>query len=129
MKTKHFLMILVLAYFGISAAIAQEESSAPKSKASVRTITGCLAKGDSADEFLLTGKDGSTWEVRSDKVALSEHVGHTVKATGAVSNAKLHNMKEDAKDAAADSGMKKNDAEHGHLTITHVQMVSDSCTQ
>jgi len=129
MKTNHFLMMVVLVCFGISAAIAQDETGAPKSKASVRTISGCLTKGDSADEFLLTGRGGSTWEVRSDKVALAEHVGHTVKATGVVSNAKLHNMKEDAKDAASDSGMKKNASEHGHMKITHVQMVSDSCTQ
>jgi hypothetical protein len=73
---------------------------------------------DSAKEFMLTGDDGSTWEVRSDKVALADHVGHKVTATGAVSNAKMHNMKEDAKDAAKDSGIKKTDAEHGHMTIT-----------
>jgi hypothetical protein len=36
-------------------------------------------------------------------------------------------MKEDAKDAAQDSGMKKTNAEHGHLTVTEVKMVSDSC--
>jgi hypothetical protein len=68
---------------------------------------GCLSKGDSANEFLLTGNDGSTWEVRSSKIALAEHVGHTVTATGVVSNATMHNMKEDAKDAAKDSGATK----------------------
>jgi hypothetical protein len=36
-------------------------------------------------------------------------------------------MKEDAKDAAKDSGVKKNNNEHGHLTVTQVKMVSDSC--
>jgi len=35
--------------------------------------------------------------------------------------------KEDAKEAAKDSGMKKSDAEHGHLTVTEIKMVSDSC--
>lgn len=96
-------------------------------KDKVRDVTGCLSKGDSAKEFVLTAADGSTWEVRSDKVALAEHVGHTVTATGVVSNAKMHNLKEDAKEAAKDSGMKKSDSEHGHLTITDVKMVSDSC--
>ena len=98
-----------------------------KEKADVRDITGCLSKGDSANEFLLTGTDGSPWEARSSKVALAEHVGHTVTATGVVSNATAHNMKEDAKEGAKDSGMKKSDAEHGHLTVTEVKMVSDSC--
>jgi len=98
-----------------------------KEKADVRDVTGCLAKGDSAKEFVLTGNDGSTWEVRSSRVDLAEHVGHTVTATGVVSNATMHNMKEDAKDAAKDSGMKKDDSEHGHLKITAVKMVSESC--
>jgi hypothetical protein len=98
-----------------------------KEKADVRDVTGCLSKGDSAKEFLLTGTDGSTWEVKSSRVHLAEHVGHTVTATGVVSNAKMHNLKEDAKETAKDSGMKKSDAEHGHMTITDVKMVSESC--
>ena len=117
MKIKLFLCVVLA---GCTFGFAKE-------KADVRDITGCLSKGDSAKEFLLTGTDGSSWEVRSSKVALAEHVGHTVTATGVVSNAKMHNMKEDAKDVAKDSGMKKTDEEHGHLTITKVKMVSDSC--
>jgi hypothetical protein len=118
-KTNSILLCLVLAAFSTSALA--------KSKSDVRDVTGCLSKGDSASEFLLTGNDGSTWEVRSSRVPLAEHVGHTVTATGVVSNATMHNMKEDAKEAAKDSGMKKSDAEHGHMTVTKVKMVSDSC--
>lgn len=98
-----------------------------KEKAEVRDVTGCLAKGDSPKEFMLTGNDGSTWEVRSSRVDLAEHVGHSVTATGVVSNAAMHNMNEDVKDAAKDSGMKKDDSEHGHLKVTAVKMVSESC--
>jgi hypothetical protein len=117
MKIKWLLLVVLAACtFGFG-----------KDKADVRDVTGCLSKGDDAKEFLLTGTDGSTWEVRSSKVALAEHVGHTVTATGVVSNATAHNMKEDAKDAAKDSGMKKSDTEHGHMKITDVKMVSDSC--
>ena len=115
---KPILLCFVLAFSMFTLA---------QSKSNVREVTGCLSKGDSAKEFLITGNDGSTWEVRSDKVALAEHVGHTVTATGVVSNAKMHNMKEDAKEAAKDSGIKKSDSEHGHMTITDVKMVSDSC--
>jgi hypothetical protein len=121
---KRLLLCLILTVLG-TWAVAQDTPS--KSKSDVRTVTGCLSKGDSANEFLLTGDDGSTWEVRSSSVALADHVGHTVTATGAVSNAKMHNLKEDAKDATADSGMKKDNSEHGHLTITDVHMVSESC--
>ena len=120
MSMKTLLLCLVLASLSASLSFA-------KSKGDVRDVTGCLTKGDSASEFLLTGTDGSTWEVRSDKVALADHVGHTVTATGVVSNAKMHNLKEDTKDMAKDSGMKKSDNEHGHMNITDVKMVSDSC--
>ena len=107
--------------------VASVSALAGGSKDKVRDVTGCLSKGDSANEFVLTATDGSTWEVKSDKVALADHVGHTVTATGVVSHAKMHNMKEDAKEGAKDSGMTKTDAEHGHLTVTEVKMVSHSC--
>jgi hypothetical protein len=120
------LLVMFLGLAPIST-VGQDAASTPKPKAEVRNITGCLSKGDSADEFLLTGKDGSTWEVRSTKVTLADHVGHTVTAHGVVSNSTMHNMKEDAKNVAVDAGVKKNDTEHGHLTISSVKMVSSSC--
>ena len=120
MKINRLVLLTILVFFGTSLGIA-------KDKADVRDVTGCLAKGDSAKEFMLTGSDGSTWEVKSSKVALAEHVGHTVTATGVVSNATMHNMKEDAKDTAKDAGMTKKSDEHGHLTVTAVKMVSESC--
>ena len=98
-----------------------------KDKGDVRDVTGCLTQGDSSKEFLLDGNDGDTWEVKSSGVALAEHVGHTVTATGVVSNTKLHNMKEDTQEAVKDSGATKANKEHGHLTVTKVKMVSDSC--
>jgi hypothetical protein len=60
---------------------------------------------------------------------LAEHVGHKITATGVVSNATAHNLKEDTKDAAHDTGVKKDNTEHGHLKVTDVQMVSASCSQ
>jgi len=127
MKIKRLLFCLLVASLAALLGFAQDTPSNSKSKSNVRTITGCLSQGDSANEFQLTASDGSTWEVRSDQVSLAKHVGHTVAATGAVSHTKLHNLKEDAKGAAADTGVKKNNAEHGHLTVTGVKMVSDSC--
>jgi hypothetical protein len=125
--TRLFLFVL----FALLATyvVAQDSSSDSKSKADTRTITGCLSKGDSADEFMLTGKDGSTWEVRSSAVSLADHVGHTVSATGVVSNADMHNLKEDTQQMAKDAHVTKSNAEHGHMKITDVQMVSDSCTK
>ena len=128
MEMKRLFLCLVLAGMTASAGFAQD--AAPKSKAEVRSITGCLSKGDSAGEYLLTGKDGSTWEVHSNTaVNLSNHVGHTVTLKGVVANAKAHNLKEDAKTTAADTGVKKTDTEHGHLKVTSLKMVSESCSQ
>jgi hypothetical protein len=108
----------ILLCFILAASI----SALAGSKKNVRDVTGCLSQGDNAKEFVLKGSDGSTWEVESDKVALAEHVGHTVTATGVVSNATMHNMKEDAK-----ATVNKDKSEHGSLTVTAVKMVSDSC--
>src|SRR3979490_1699328 len=127
-KLNRMLLCVILVGLAASWAVAQDETSDSKSKSEVRTITGCLTKGDSAKEFLLTGNDGSTWEGRDDGSAnLARHVGHTISAKGVVSHAKMHNMKEDAKDTAKDSGMKKDSSEHGHLKVTDVTLVSDSC--
>ena len=127
-KSIVFLAGILLLSGCASSAFAQDK---PKSK--VRTITGCLSKAKGGDEYLLTGKNGSTWEVHSSdnsnsQVSLSDHVGHTVTATGVVSHSKLHNLKEDAKETAKDTGATKEDKEHGHLTVTSIKMVSESCS-
>jgi hypothetical protein len=102
-------------------------SAIAKSKSDIRDVTGCLSKGNSADAFVLNGDDGSMWDVKSSRVNLAKHVGHTVTLTGVVSNAMMHNMKEGAKDVAQDTGAAKSNNEHGHLKVTNVKMVSSSC--
>jgi hypothetical protein len=125
---RNLVKILSLcALFVASTSLAQDTTSSGKSKAENRTITGCLAQGDSANKFVLNGNDGSTWDVKSDSVALADHVGHTITAKGTVSNVTMHNAKEAAKDAAASVGVKKTNNEHGDLDITSVKMVSKSC--
>lgn len=124
---RSLLLCLILTCTASIWVMAQDSSG--KGKSDTRTITGCLSQGDSAKEFNLKADDGSTWEVRSSTVSLAEHVGHKITATGVVSNATAHNMKEDAKDMAHDTGVTKNNHEHGHLKVTDVQMVSDSCSK
>jgi len=124
---KNVFLCLLLACMMSAWTLVQADDT--KDKGSTRTVTGCLQKTDKPNEFLLIGNDGSNWEVRSDTVSLADHVGHTVTATGDVSNSTAHNMKEDTKDIAHDAGIKKHNAEHGHLKVTDVQMVSHSCSQ
>ena len=129
MTTKLSRLLLCMILVGVTSSwLMSQDSDDSKSKGEVRTITGCLTKGDGANEYLLTASDGSTWEIHGNSsVDLASHVGHTVQAKGAVKHAKMHDMKEDAKDAAKDSGMKKNNTEHGHLEVTDLSMVSESC--
>lgn len=122
---KNLMLCLIL----ICTASAWVMANDKDAKSDTRSVTGCLSQGDSAKEFKLTANDGSTWELKSDKVSLAEHVGHTVTATGVVAHATAHNMKEDAKDMAQDTGMKKDNRESGELKVTEVQMVSDSCSK
>ncbi|MGC2766933.1 MAG: hypothetical protein WB607_15605 [Candidatus Acidiferrum sp.] len=126
MKTSGIALALgLLLVTGVS--LAQDTTSSGKSKSDVRTITGCLAQGSSSDKYVLNGNDGSTWDVKSDTVALADHIGHTITAKGTVSNVTMHNMKEEAKDAASSAGVKKSNNEHGDLEVASVKMVSKSC--
>jgi len=124
MKIKFAMSAFVLFMF-LGLAIAQDTTKTTHKKA--RTLTGCLQKGDEASEYNLTTKAGGSWELKSDSVKLDEHVGHTVKVTGVVENAAMHGMKEDTKEEMKEHGMDKKATEHGHLTVTNLAMVSDSC--
>jgi hypothetical protein len=126
-KWSRLLLCVVLAGLTTAWALAQDDANA-KSKGEVRNITGCLTKHGGGDEYLLTGTDGSTWEIHENSSAdLAAHVNQTVEARGVVSHAKMHNMKEDTKEMGHDTGMKNNNAEHGHLKVTSVHKVSDTC--
>ena len=119
------LLCAVLAALTSAWAVAQDADAKPKGE--VRNMTGCLTQ-TGGNEYLLTAQDGSTWEIHGNNaVDLANKVNHTVEVKGVVSHDKMHNMKEDAKDMAKDSGVKKSDTEHGHLEVTNVHSVSDFC--
>ena len=121
-------LCMLLACFSSVWMLAQYNSN-DKGKADTRSETGCLQKTSHANQYLLVANDGSSWTLQSDSVSLGDHVGHTVTVTGAVANTTAHNMKEDTKDMAHDTGMKKDNAEHGKLKVTDLKMVSDSCSK
>ena len=123
MKIRLLLSMVTLSTALLVPAIgfAQDKS------ADVRTLTGCLSRGDGAHEYKLTTENGATWELRSEKVRLSRHTGHTVTVTGRVRTADLHGAKEKVKDEMKEHGVDKDSTELGHLKVTKVSMVSDSC--
>jgi hypothetical protein len=86
------------------------------------TVTGCLQKGDEANEFSITGEDGKSYDLTSSSVELSKHVGHKVTVTGtfkAESYAKEKGEKE--------ANEKKEAQEAGDIRVTSLKMVSDGC--
>src|SRR5882762_319587 len=127
MKLKIVMAVLALFVFAGATGLAAAQDTKKTTHKKTRTLTGCLQKGDDANEFNLTTKGGATWEVKSDSVKLDEHVGHTVAVTGEVSHRKAHEMKEDAKAEMKEHGMDKDAKEHGHMTVTALDMVSDTC--
>ena len=122
MKAKWSLPLLVATGLALAPIFAAQATLGQDKSDNVRSITGCLSKGDSAREFKITGEDGSTWEVTSATVKLSPHLGHTVTVSGKVWHPDMHGAKEKAKETV-DADAK----EHGHLKATKIEMVSESC--
>jgi opacity protein-like surface antigen len=95
-----------------------------KSAGQTQTVTGCLQKGDEADEFSITGEDGKSWELRSSTVKLAQHVGHKVTVSGPVTReSKAEEKKEGEVEKAAGK------REYGELRVTSLKMVSSSCAK
>src|SRR5437667_10698965 len=75
-----FVLITVSFVFGfycIPSGLAQAKSAGGKT-----SVTGCLQKGDEADEFSITGEDGRTYGLRRTAGDLTQHLGHRVTVTG-----------------------------------------------
>jgi len=86
-----------------------------------RYLTGCLQTGQDANEYHLIAENAK-WHLKSDNLRLADHVGQTVKVAGVVSNQPFHGMKEDLKAA-----VKKDPTETGVLTVTNLEIISNSC--
>jgi hypothetical protein len=127
MNLKVAVGVIALLMLVGAAGLATAQDTTKTTHKRTRTLTGCLQKGEDPNEYNFTAKGGATWEIKSDSVKLDDHVGHTVTITGVVSNAKEHAMKEDTKDEMKEHGMDKNATEHGHMTVTDLTMVSDTC--
>jgi hypothetical protein len=123
MKNKWLLSVVAVSTLLMVPAIGYAQDKG----AEVRTLTGCLTKAEGAHEYKLTTENGSTWELHSKTLKLSAHTGHTVTVTGKVRAAALHEAKEKAKDEMKEHDMDKGATEHGHLNVTNLSMVSDSC--
>ncbi len=100
----------------------------PQVKPKPVTVTGCLQKGDEENEFVITDKAGKKYEIMSDSVALTGHVGHTVTVKGTmVAEEKREKEMKEEKDEKSEKGEAK-EYEDGHLQVTSMTMVSPKCS-
>lgn len=93
---RHLLLLSIL-LLGTSWAMAQNDPSqtAPTqthpsqemsaSSGTNTSVQGCLSGSDG--NFMLTDKNGTTYQLTGDTAKLSEHVGHEVKVMGSTSSA------------------------------------------
>ena len=84
----------------------------------MKTVTGCLQKGDEPNEYSITDASGKTNEMRSSEVKLADHLEHRVTVTGLVKTESDEDEEREAK------GSKK---EVGYIQVTKLTMVSTSC--
>ncbi len=121
-KKVHRLLITACMLIAVSSwTIAAQDKDKDEQQAGKNvTVTGCLAKGESPNEFHLTAENGKTYDVRSDSTNLSEHVGHKVKVTGV-------NMKESAAEEKHEKGERSEAPEAGNLRVSKVEHLSDTC--
>ena len=111
-------VVLLVGLYLTPAGFADDKGGSTK-------VTGCLQKGDEANEYSITGEDGKTYGLRSSAVDLSQHLGHKVTVTGTLKPESAEKEKTETK--ATETREKKGAAEAGDVTVTNVTMVSETC--
>jgi hypothetical protein len=107
-----FFTMMMMAIPGV--ALAQDNASD-----STQTVTGCLQKGPTANNYTMTDENGKLWDLHSKTVQLGPHIGHTVTVTGTIPQ----KSKGNGNDTSGDT------SPQNHLRVTSLKMVSDSCQQ
>jgi hypothetical protein len=105
-------------------ALAQDTTKPTDDQSKTKAVTGCLQKGDQADQFSITGEDGKSWDLRSSTVKLAEHVGHQVTVTGSPTR---ETKAEEKKEGQIENAAGKE--QFGELRVISLKMVSQSCTK
>ena len=119
-KSKHLVSLILVCLFAVWALALAAGAQKTGTKNGNVTVTGCLQKGDEADEFSLTGDDGKLYDLRSSSVKLAEHVGHKVTVSGKF-KAEAY---EKGEEKEAKEGGKK---EAGDIQVATLKMVNSSC--
>ncbi len=82
---RHLLLFSVL-LLGVSWAAAQTSpSQGTGGSTGQETVKGCLS--NSGGNYMLTDKNGKTFQLTGDTAKLTDHVGHEIKVTGTAGSA------------------------------------------
>lgn len=119
MKTQFRLLVLSLLSLVVTFSLTTAGSAQTKAGGQKTRVTGCLQKGDEADEFSITGEDGKTYQIRNSAVGLSEHVGHKLTIVGT--------LKSEKKEGESQEYSQKESVQIGQLRVENLKMVSDTC--
>jgi hypothetical protein len=128
--TKQASLLGSVLLMAAALCFAQTTDSAQTGKAKshtarhTKTVSGCLQKGDEADEYSITD-NGKTYGLRSSKVDLSKHVGHQVSVTGTLRPEREENEANEKKENEA--AEKNEQKEAGDIRVSSLKMIKDSC--
>src|ERR1700674_4017461 len=126
--TLALVLFTPLVFWAQDTATAPQEKQTKKPMSHTKIVTGCLQKGDEPGEFSITGQDGRTWGLRSSSVKLEQHVGHQVTVTGSAHReSKAQEKAEEKKEGQMENAAGKE--EYGHLRVTSLKMVRDTCSK
>jgi len=106
---------IAAAALALSVVVSAQDKPAPKE----HTMTGCLAKGATADTFIVTStaeKGPKTIGIVSSKAPLAGHVGHKIDITGVNVPAK-----------EAESHTPKPPAADHYMSLSAIAMVAAKC--
>ena len=111
---------LILAGSVVGAALiaplgAQDKATANTNKDTIMNVTGCLAQGDSKNDYVIKDDSGKTFGLRAEVgVDLNAHLGHKITITGTP-------MKTKEKVKAGQPEVSE------HLRVSNLSMVSKTC--
>jgi len=101
--------------FAICPSFAQAQK---EKKGQIVTVTGCVEKGEAADEFAIT-QDGKKYGVKSTKVKLADHLGHRVTVTGKITRASGEGEEREKEEEGG--------GEYADVQVTSLKMIRTSC--
>lgn len=118
-RGRHLLVLVALLGLAPTTFVAWGQSKGSQEKeGKTVTITGCVAKGESANEFAIT-QSGKKYGLKSTRVKLADHLGHKVTVIGKFTRAPGEG--EEGEKAEEGGG------EYADVQVTSLKMISTSC--